>query len=193
MKQQLAISILAFCGLLVFGSALAAPIDAKALKTASSLDFTASTTLFDVEGTFHSWKVAGKVDPDSFEESDVRVVIDAASIDTDNDTRDEHLREPDFFHVSTYKHVKFQTKSINKMKGEGRYEVTGDFTIKNTTKRVSIPVTVTRGKTDGQAHLRVKGDLKVDRYDYGLDYEAGMFEPDLDRTVEIRFNLAFAI
>lgn len=172
--------------------AVAEPIGANAVKSASSLEFTASTSLFDAEGTFHSWKVSGKVDPDEFEKSDVRVVIDAASIDTDNGKRDEHLRSEDFFHVSKHKHLTFETRSIRKT-GEGRYEVTGRFTIIDNSKTVTVPVTVSREKADGKPVLRVRGDLTVDRFDYGLDYEAGFFTPDLDRNVELRFNLAFAL
>jgi polyisoprenoid-binding protein YceI len=166
--------------------ATAATRPAQLLRSDSSLEFTAFTSVFDAEGTFDEWSVNGVVKPDAFAESSVVVTIRAASIDTDNSKRDEHLRSDDFFDVARYPELKFATTSITP-KRPGVYDVTGKFTIKDVTREITLPVAVER-KGD---RLRVRGTLKIDRYDYGLDYEASWYAPDLKREVNIRFDLVF--
>jgi polyisoprenoid-binding protein YceI len=179
-------SLLVITALLVSSLAYAAPTPARVDRADSKLSFEAFTTLFDADGTFNDWKVSGKVDPESFENSQVTVTIDAASIDTDNSSRDEHLRNSDFFHVERYPTIKFVTSSI-KARSAGAYTVTGNLTIKETTRALAIPVAVERRGDQ----LSVRGVLNLDRYDYGIDYESGMFEPTIKRQVNIRLDLLF--
>lgn len=81
------------------------------------------------------------------EQSSVRVTIDAASITTGEDRRDGHLRSPDFFDVANYPTITFVSKKVEK-KGEDRYHLLGDLTIRNVTREVPLDVTLEgRGKT----------------------------------------------
>jgi hypothetical protein len=66
------------------------------------------------------------------------VIIQTASVDTRSEGRDEHLRSADFFDVETYPEIRFVSSAIDEV-DEGSYIVTGELTIRDMTKTVSIP------------------------------------------------------
>jgi polyisoprenoid-binding protein YceI len=70
------------------------------------------------------------------------ITIDAASIDTGIDDRDNHLRGEDFFHVEAYPEITFVSERIEK-KGEKDYVMVGDITVRGVTKKISIPFELT--------------------------------------------------
>ncbi len=189
MKRAVRSFILAIT-LLFAAPAAADPIPAKVLYSGSVVGFTAETTLFEVDGLFRRFTVSGTVDADDFEKSKVIVEIEAKSVDTGNSSRDEHLRDPDFFHVTKHPNLRFETTGIRKT-GEGKYAVSGNFTILKTTKPVTINVTTSIEDSGKVKVLRVEGGLKVNRHTYGLDYESSTFEPDIKDTVKIKFDLRF--
>ena len=90
------------------------------------------------------------------------VKLSASSVDTDNKSRDKHLRSKDYFEVDKYPLITFKSDSI--VKSENKYEVRGKLTIKSTTKDVSIPFSYLN--VEGVAEFN--GQLKLDRRDYGM-------------------------
>lgn len=124
----------------------------------------------NVKGRFN--KFAGELlfDQADITKSSVRVTISAASIDTENDRRDNHLRSGDFFEVAKFPDITFVSKRIQK---QGKtILVHGDLTIRDVTRPVAIPFEI-RGPIvmpNGQKKLGVGGTLTINRFDYGLKY-----------------------
>ena len=96
------------------------------------------------------------------------VTIQATSINTKNDKRDEHLRTPDFFDVAKYPTITFKSDKVE-AKG-GKYEMHGTLTMHGVSKKVSIPFELSGPVTDPYKNVKVglEGTLTVNRQDYGL-------------------------
>jgi polyisoprenoid-binding protein YceI len=132
--------------------------------------------------------VADLADPSS---AKVDVLIDAASIDTSNSDRDNHLRSPDFFDVEKFPTITFRSKRVEKASGGLR--ITGDLTMHGVTKEVVLsaetpqsPVVVGTARRSG-----VSATTRVNRKDYGLMWnralEAGgvVVGDDVDVLIEV--------
>ena len=121
-------------------------------------------TFKDVRGTIH-------VDVDDIAASRVEVVIQAASVDTYNEQRDEHLRSIDFFHVEEFPEIRFVSTTIDEVE-ERNYMVVGDLTIKDTTKQVAIPIELLGIQRDPMGNLRAgfEATRRLNRRDYGLHW-----------------------
>jgi polyisoprenoid-binding protein YceI len=101
--------------------------------------------------------------------------IEAASVDTRDEQRDGHLRSADFFDVENYPRLTFKSTSILKV-SDSTFDVTGDMTIRATTRSVTFPVEVEGQATDPQGGRRIgySAWLRVDRRDFGLTFNRGL-------------------
>jgi polyisoprenoid-binding protein YceI len=98
------------------------------------------------------------------------MVVQAASIDTDNPRRDDHLRSPDFFEVEKYPTLGFKSVSVEGDAGNV-LRVTGDLSIHGVTRRVTIPVRVTGTMPfRGGEKAGFATTFTVDRKDYGVTW-----------------------
>jgi polyisoprenoid-binding protein YceI len=121
-----------------------------------------------IHGRFND--VAGKfvLDREDPTKSSFELTIQAASVDTANVARDEHLRQPDYFDVKQYPTITFKSSRVKAI--EGGYEVTGDFTMHGTTKPVTIKLM--GGKEvewNGSKHVGFSTELKLKRSDFNFD------------------------
>jgi len=114
------------------------------------------------------------------EDSRVDVVIEAASIDTRDRTRDEHLRSAEFLDVERFPEVRFTSTST--VPGEkDRWDVTGDLTVRDVTRAVVLHVEFSGGTVDPWGNLRAGflADAEIDREDFDITWnqalEAGGF------------------
>jgi polyisoprenoid-binding protein YceI len=113
-------------------------------------------------------------------ESWVEVDVDTASVESGDDTRDEHLRSPDFFDVERYPQITFKSTGVE---GEspGRFLVHGDLTVHGVTRPISLDVEYHGWTSDplGDRRAGFSATTEVDREDYGLTWnmavEAGGF------------------
>lgn len=105
----------------------------------------------------------------------MEVSIDAASIDTRSAQRDEHLRSGDFFDVGNHPHLTFVSRRVEPL-GGSKYRITGDLTIRGTTREVVLAVEETgRGKDPwGQQKLGFTASTSIDRKDYGLTWNQAL-------------------
>lgn len=129
-----------------------------------------------VRGAFQ--KVSGKVkyDPKAPEKIAIDAEIDAASIDTREPKRDEHLRSPDFFDVANHPKITFRLKSAKKV-GEGKLDVTGDLTIRGVTRQVVLRVEgLDQEAKDPWGNVRIGGvaTTKLNRKDFGLTWNQAL-------------------
>ncbi len=124
-----------------------------------------------VSGKFK--EVAGTIlyDEQDITKSSVNVTIKTASIDTDNERRDTHLRSADFFDVANHPDITFVSKKIEK-KGDG-YVAVGDLTIRSVTKEVSLPFKVLGKIKDWEGNWRIgiEANLAINRFDYGVKWD----------------------
>jgi polyisoprenoid-binding protein YceI len=140
----------------------------------SHITFTVRHMVFaKVRGAFKSW--SAKLDlADDLAKSSVKVEIDAASIDTNEEKRDGHLRSADFFDAEKFPKLTFQSKSVEK-KGD-KLALLGDLTIRGVTHPVTLEIEETgRGKDPwGQQRVAFSGHTKIKRGDFGLKWNQAL-------------------
>ena len=141
----------------------------------SSVEFSAKHMMFttvkgrlsDVEGTI-------EINGESPESAVVKATMKAASIDTRSEQRDGHLRSADFLDVETYPEVTFKSTKIAGSKD--RFTITGDLTIRGTTKPVTLDATYEGKGIDpwGGERLGFSADAKIDRREFGLTWNQAL-------------------
>lgn len=154
---------------------------ATATKTKWSIDQSHSEIQFKVRhlvistvtGEFNSFDATVETEGESFEDADVYFEADVNSVDTGEEDRDQHLKSDDFFHAEEHPKLRFQSSSIEKS-GENQYRLTGDLTIRGTTREVSLDVvhggTVEDPYGQTKAGFELEGTLN--RKDFGLEWDA---------------------
>jgi len=145
----------------------------------------------NVRGGFD--KFEGKILYDAVDvtKSSVEVTIDAASIDTQNEKRDNDVRGDGFLATDQFPTITFKSKSVRK-DGDGLV-VTGDLTIRGVTKEVEFPFVLAGPVTNpwGTAVIGVEAELEINRQDYGVSWNktldnGGVLVSD---TVKIELNV----
>jgi polyisoprenoid-binding protein YceI len=147
----------------------------------SRLSFFATSRFVDAPGLFHRFRGEIRVDREAPERSAVVVEVEAASIDTRNARRDDHLRSEDFFWVERFPLVRFQSDRVERA-GDG-FTVAGSLTMRGVTRALAVPLAVSK---QGQV-LTVRGQFVVRQSDFGFPYR-GLLNPIRD-DVQITFEL----
>lgn len=140
----------------------------------SSIEFSVRHFFTPVPGKFKTFDGAIQYDPENVADSSVEFTVQADSIDTGNDDRDQHLRSADFFHVEKYPTLSFKSTNVKSV-GENKLNVTGDLTIHGVTKKVTIPVEVL-GVMDTPMGTRAgfSTEFTLDRKDYGITWNRAL-------------------
>lgn len=115
-------------------------------------------------GDFTGLKGLVKFDPVNFASTVFDVSIDAATINTGNSTRDDHLREDEYFDVTKYKTINFKSTKVVRSTKEGRFYVYGNLTIKGVTK----PVEFGFGATAKDGGYIFDGEFQINRRNFGV-------------------------
>ncbi len=141
-------------------------------KSHSKVGFSVShLVITDVEGFFKDYDAQITTDGDDFSKAKIDFTIKTASIFTDNNDRDNHLRADDFFNAEKYPAMTFKGKSMKKV-GDKKYKLVGDLTIRDVTKQVELEVkyngTVKDPWGNTKAGFKVKGE--INRFDYNLKW-----------------------
>ncbi len=152
----------------------------------------------NVRGRFTSFEGKLKLDDKDIRRSSVEVVIDVGSIDTGNAKRDGHLKSPDFFDAESHPKMTFKSTKVRRA-GDGKLKVTGNLTIRGTTKQVVLEVEGPTGVVVdpwGQKKRGVSATTKISRKAFGLTWnkvtEAGgvVVGDEVTITLEIELNAA---
>jgi polyisoprenoid-binding protein YceI len=168
---RLAAYALPLAGLLLAGRAHAAAWEID--SSHSSAQFSVRHLMVsNVRGEFG--KVTGTVDFDAKDPSKAKVeaTIDAGTINTREQKRDEHLKSPDFFDVAKYPTITFKSKKVVAA-GAGKLKVTGDLTIHGVTKEVTLDVEGPAMETKdpwGNQRTGAQATTKINRKDFGLKW-----------------------
>jgi polyisoprenoid-binding protein YceI len=117
---------------------------------------------------------------------------DAASLTTFDETRDGHLRSPDFFDTERYPEITFTSTSVEDRDGE--LVVHGDLAIKNETRPIELRGSLVGTGVDPMGNDRIAVELggTIDRTDFGLDWNAPLPGGGLMLPNEVRLDLTFA-
>lgn len=122
----------------------------------------------EVEGNFKDFDGAVVSKAEDFNGAEVTFTAKAASIDTDNERRDGHLKSPDFFEAEKYPDIAFKG---NLVKDGGKYKLKGNLTLKGVTKPVEFDVTYGGSINTGKgikAGFKLNG--QINRQDFGLTW-----------------------
>jgi polyisoprenoid-binding protein YceI len=128
----------------------------------------------NVKGEFRKFQASVAADGHDFSGAIVNVTIESASVFTNEDQRDGHLKSGDFFDVEKYPHLTFQGTTVKKANGD--YQLKGPLTIKGTSKEVALDVEFGGVNKDPWGNEKAGFSLsgKINRKDWGLNWNAAL-------------------
>jgi polyisoprenoid-binding protein YceI len=186
--------------LLILTATLALAISAAAEVTTWQIDPNHTAAQFSVRhlgistvrGAFT--KASGTVvyDPADVGKTMIDVTIDANSVDTRVERRDNDLRSPNFFDVAKFPTLTFKSKHIE-ANGAGKLKVNGDLTIHGVTKEVVLDV---EGPSEpmkdprGNWHMGASAATKINRQDFGVSADKGMVGDEITITIDVELTQA---
>lgn len=151
----------------------------------------------NAKGEFKNFDILVTGDVQNLESLQVTAEIDVASINTNNEDRDNHLRSADFFDVEHHPKITVKSQSIKKV-SDSEYELTADVTIRGVTKTETFRV-----QFNGLAKHPMMGKMvagfevsgKINRDDYGLTWNAPLETGGLlvGKEVKLNANLEFFV
>jgi polyisoprenoid-binding protein YceI len=150
-------------------------------------------TVAETTGQFKEYDINVTSPSEDFNGADVQFTAKTATIDTQNERRDTHLKSPDFFDAEKYPNISFAGKLT---KEGGKYKLRGKLTMKEVTKDVEWDVTYKGAlKTAQFTKAGFKMVVSVNRFDYGLKWdktvETGglVVGQDVEITANVELNL----
>lgn len=127
-----------------------------------------------VTGAFKKFEGSAAVPhDDKFDEADIRFRIDVDSVDTNQEARDAHLKNADFFDVERYPHIEFRSTSFTRKNGAA-YELKGLLSMHGETREVVLDAEYGGTEKDLYGNTKVGFEVsgKINRKEFGLTYNA---------------------
>jgi polyisoprenoid-binding protein YceI len=127
-----------------------------------------------IKGVFRKFDASIYITNNDFTTAEIDLWIDAASIDTGNKERDDHLRSADFFDVAKYPQISFVSSTIGKQDEKGHHVLWGELTIKGVSKAIQLNVEFGGVIKDpwGVEKSGFQVDGKVNRSDWGIIFNS---------------------
>ena len=131
--------------------------------------------LMTVRGHFTGVRVAIDLNEDDFTASSVEATIDARSLITNDARRDAHLTSPDFLNVEQFPTITFRSTRVERA-AHDHYKMTGDLTIRNVTRPVTLDVVYSGQAKDptGGVHAGFSAQTSINRKDWGLTWNVAL-------------------
>lgn len=169
-------SLIAVATFALAAAAQAAPEAYVVDRAHSDTTFEVRHLMSKVRGRFDDFSSTISFDKANPAASSVEFTINATSINTSMPDRDKHLRTEDFFFVEKYPTITFKSTSIKPSKQKDTYDVTGDFTMRGVTKRITIPVTYLGAVKDPFGNEKIGFELTttLNRKDYGVNWNKAL-------------------
>ncbi len=139
-----------------------------------------------VRGAFTKVSGTAKYDPADPTKDSVDVTIDAASVDTRVQMRDNDLKSPNFLDVQKYPTIVFHSKKATAA-GTGKLQIVGDLTIHGVTKEVVLDVDGPSAQIKdpwGNQRIGASATTKINRQEFGITYLPGVVGDDLTITID---------
>ena len=163
-------------------------------KGHSNVKFTVThMVVSEVDGAFKTFDGTIEGTKPDFSDAVVTFTVDVASVNTDNENRDKHLKSDDFFNAEQFPQMKFQSTSFKPL-GDNKYKLDGNLTIRDITKPVSFDVTYGGTiNTQRGAKIGFKANTTINRFDYNLKWDKATEAGGLvvAKDVMIRINAQF--
>lgn len=165
-------------------------------KAHSNVNFAVSHMVFsEVTGLFRDFDATLVAAKDDLTDAKIEATIKTASIDTQNERRDNHLRSDDFLNAEKHPEIKFVSTAIEKA-GEGAYKITGNLTIRDVTKPVVLHTEFRGTVTDpwGNVKSGFKATTTIDRFEFGTKWNKVLETGGLvaGREIDVTLLLQFA-
>ncbi|MBS3944971.1 MAG: YceI family protein [Melioribacter sp.] len=183
-----------FLAILVFSAAsLSAQTNWSVDKSHSKIGFSVShLVITDVDGFFKDYEAKVTTNGDDFSTANIEFTVNTASIFTDNEGRDKHLRSDDFFNAEKFPKMTFKGKSMRKV-SDNKFKLVGDLTIRDVTKQVELDVRYNGMVKDpwGNTKAGFKVTGEINRFDYNLKWNTAIETGALvvGREVELIIDL----
>jgi polyisoprenoid-binding protein YceI len=161
-------------------------------KAHSQVKFTVShLVISEVDGAFKDFDVTFVTGKPDFSDAKLEATIKVASISTDNDKRDAHLKSADFFDAEKYPAITFKSTSFQKT-GENTYKINGDLTLRGVTKPVVLDA-VYKGeaKAWGKTIVAFSANTAINRFDFGAKWDAKLETGAFIVGEKVKINLNF--
>lgn len=185
MKNVISFVFIAFLSLSVFAQSTW-----NSDKNHSQVSFAiVHSGISEVEGVFDVFDATIVTSEEDFSDAQFEVDIDVASIDTQVEMRDNHLKSADFFDVEKYPTMTFKSTSIEEI-SDNKYKVRGDLTLHGITKPVTLDVwyrgtnETPKGSTAG---FQITGTILRSDFNLGPDFP----EPALSNEVKLKVDAEF--
>ena len=139
-----------------------------------------------VRGAFTKVSGSADYDPSDITKTSIEATIDASSVDTRVEMRDNDLRSPNYFDVAKYPTITFKSKSVQSA-GEGKLKLVGDLTMHGVTKEVALDVEgPSQPMTDprGNMHIGASATTKVRRSNFGVGSSNPMVGDEITITID---------
>ena len=140
----------------------------------SSVKFTIKNFGVNTGGSFKGPQGSIVFDPADISKTVFDVSVSAETIDTDNDSRDKHLKDEDYFSVEAYPNISFKSDKVDGNAKKG-YTVKGKLTMKGVTKDISFPFTAVQQGTD----WLFSGEFKLNRRDFKIGGNSAVLSDNL--------------
>ncbi len=153
----------------------------------SDASFKIRHLLSKTTGTFSKFEGTIIHYPDAIQKSSVVFTIKSDSIDTNNESRDQHLRGADFFDVQKYPELKFISTKVVKGSSSSELLVTGNFTLRGITKVMTVPVVFLGSAPTPFKDIRggFETVFKINRNEFGIVYGKGILGDDVEISLNI--------
>jgi polyisoprenoid-binding protein YceI len=180
---------------LTFVFALALAVSAAAQAGTWQIDPNHSAAQFSVRhlgvstvrGAFTRVSGTATFDPADPSKTSLDATIDAASVDTRVEMRDNDLRSPHFLEVQKYPNITFKSKQA-KSAGSGKLQITGDLTIHGVTKEIVLDVDGPSAPIKdpwGNQRIGASATTKINRQDFGVNGAPGVVGDDISITIDV--------
>ena len=175
MIKKVFTAIALFCAVTAFGQNYT-PTDAG-----SKIRFVIKNFGINTGGTFEG--LAGTIifDPANLAGASFNVSVDAKTVDTDVEARDNHLRKEEYFDVEKYPKVSFKSTKITTTNKDGYLFMFGVITIKNISKEISFPFK----QTSKDGGILFEGEFKLNRLDFGVGGKSFSMSDELNVELSI--------
>ena len=175
MIKKVLTAIALFCVVTAFGQNYTPADDGSKVR------FVIKNFGINTGGTFEGLAGTITFDPANLANASFNVTVDAKTVDTDLEARDNHLRKEEYFDVEKYPKVSFRSTKITTTNKDGYLFMSGVITIKNISKEISFPFK----QTSKDGGILFEGEFKLNRLDFGVGGKSFSMSDELNVELSI--------
>lgn len=144
----------------------------------------------EVSGRFNEFSANVSMNGNDYNSLQLDATIQVNSIDSNNKTRDGHLKGKMWLDAANYPTIHFKSTALEKDEND-HYTMSGDFTIKGITNKVKFPITISGPFKDPtrQTAIGIKADFVINRFDYGINFGKKMGNGELFIGKDVKIKI----